>query len=214
MLYFMRDKKFLTGTTFFFLMSVSFFFSSCATSHEKTQEDPVEDSPTADVAINATPYVLGPEDVVQVLVWKDDALTRTVMIRPDGKISLPLVGELQASGLTPGALASSVKQGLQKYYKEQPEVSVIVSEINSFSFFVLGEVNLPGKHILRRETTLLQALSLAGGFKQYADTKNILLLRKEGAIERRIKINYRDLISGKSYDGNLSLKSGDTIIVP
>ena len=171
-------------------------------------------SAVSDAMIDSPAYVLGPEDVVQVLVWKDETLTRTIMVRPDGKIALPLVGEVQAGGLTPAELANGVKKSLQKYYKELPEVSVIVTEINSVAIFVLGEVAIPGKHILRRETTFLQALSLAGGFKEYADTGNILLLRREGNIETRIRINYKDLVNGKSPDDNLPLKAGDTIIVP
>ena len=171
-------------------------------------------SSTSDAMIDSPAYLLGPEDVVQVLVWKDETLTRTVMVRPDGKIALPLVGEVQAAGLTPAELANGVKKSLQKYYKELPEVSVIVTEINSVSIFVLGEVAIPGKHILRREITFLQALSLAGGFKEYADTGKILLLRREGNIETRMRINYKDLVSGKSPDDNLTLKAGDTIIVP
>ncbi|MEK7702804.1 MAG: polysaccharide biosynthesis/export family protein [Nitrospirota bacterium] len=159
-------------------------------------------------------YVLGPEDVVQVLVWKDETLTRTVMVRPDGKISLPLVGELVASGLTPSQLSGSVRDALRKYYKEQPEVSVIVTEINSFSVFVLGQVVIPGKHVLRRETTMLQMLSLAGGFKEYANTKKILLLRREGGFETRVLVNYKRLITGDNPEENLILKPGDTIIVP
>ncbi len=174
-----------------------------ATTSSKT--DDFKDSPA---------YVLGPEDVIQVVVWKDDSLTRTVIIRPDGKISLPLVGEVHAAQLTPGELANEVRKSLKKYYLEQPEVSIIVMEINSLSFFVLGEVVIPGKHILRRETTVLQALSLVGGFKEYADTKNILLLRREGSIEKRIKINYKNLVSGANQEDNLFLKAGDTLIVP
>jgi len=209
------DKSFLKGTAAL-LVLFSLILSSCATTEQEIQAE--EDSEASLVLVQEKPiaaaYVLGPEDVIQVLVWKDDSLTRTVMIRPDGKVSLPLVGEVQAAGLTPAQLANGVKKRLEKYYKEQPEVSVIVTEINSFAFFVLGEVNLPGKHILRRETTLLQAFSISGGFKQYADTKNIVLLRKEGSAEKRISINYKNLVSGKNSEENLLLRAGDTLIVP
>jgi polysaccharide export outer membrane protein len=173
-------------------------------------EQPVAPGPNEDETV----YTLGPEDVIHVLVWKDETLTRTVTVRPDGKISLPLIGELQAAGLTPKDLSLSIRSGLQKYYKEQPEVSVIVTEINSVSVFILGQVALPGKHLLRRETTVLQMLSLAGGFREYADTKRIILLRREGSTETRIPINYKKLVSGESPDDNLILKSGDTLIVP
>ncbi len=170
--------------------------------------------PQADLSKNFSVYLLGPEDVIQVLVWKDENLTQTVTIRPDGKIALPLIGEVQASGLTPGQLANEVRTSLEKYYTEKPEVSVIVTEINSYSVFVLGEIIHPGRQILRTDTTLLQALSIAGGFKEYADTEEILLLRREGALEKRIHVNYKDLISGRNSEENLLLRPGDTIVVP
>ncbi|MEK7703072.1 MAG: polysaccharide biosynthesis/export family protein [Nitrospirota bacterium] len=224
----------------FVVLSVAFFLGACGTVREIETDPPHEPqesfgqpsipkppivTATASLTQASSPlaaisqeesltYILGPEDMVQVLVWKDEALTRTVMIRPDGKISLPLVGELQAAGLTPNQLSNNVRAALKKYYKEQPEVSTIVTEINSFSVFVLGQVVIPGKHILRRETTVLQILSLAGGFKEYANTKKILLLRRHDSVETRILINYKNLVSGEGPDENLMLQSGDTIIVP
>ncbi len=180
-------------------------------------EDPILSNPTP---IESPPvndnqeYLLGPEDVIEVLVWKDEALTRTVLIRPDGKISLPLIGEIQAEGSTPAEIAGIVKHRLQKYYKEPPEVSVIVTGVNSFSVFVLGEVGVPGKQILRRKTTLLQAISLAGGFKPFANTNGILLLRREGQDEKRIKIRYKDILKGSHPEWNYWLQQGDTIVVP
>ncbi len=159
-------------------------------------------------------YLLGPEDVIEVLVWKDESLTRTVTVRPDGKISLPLIGEVQAAGLTPAEISSIVRHRLQKFYKEPPEVSVVVTGINSVSVFILGEVVTPGKQILRRETTLLQGLSLVGGFKEFADKDHILLIRKEGFNEQRILIRYKDIIKGKHPEKNYWLKAGDTIVVP
>ncbi len=221
--------------TFFLTLFLAFFLTSCATFQEEIQEEAYEESVIGEepnektlstvsvdtphsqadpLLINSPSYLLGPEDIIQVVVWKDESLTRTVVIRPDGKISLPLLGEVHAAGLRPAALASEIKNSLQRYYKDIPEVAVIVTEINSFSFFVLGEVVVPGKHLLRRETTLLQALSLVGGFKEYADTKHLLLLRKEGSEEKRININYKNIINGKNPEDNLLLKAGDTIIVP
>jgi len=223
----------LKGVASFLLVGITFFLSSCATYQTEMQEegdasvlqtdsvsdvtplDSVTPSSTDKSPVDLPPeYRLGAEDVIQVVVWKDDALTRTVTIRPDGKISLPLVGEMQAADLTPRELADGVKKGILKFYKDAPEVSVIVLEINSFSFFVLGEVTLPGKHILRRETTLLQAFSIAGGFKEYADTGNIILLRREGATEKRFEINYKKIIREKNPEDNLLVQAGDTLIVP
>lgn len=158
-------------------------------------------------------YIFGSEDVLEILVWKNEALSRTVSIRPDGKISLPIVGDIQAAGLTATQLRDSIKERLREF-KETPEVSVIVREVNSLAVFVMGEVARPGKLQLRSETTLLQALSLSGGFTQYADPENILLLRREGGGETRIRIRYKDILSGRNPDGNVLLHRGDTILVP
>ncbi|HIK58864.1 MAG: polysaccharide biosynthesis/export family protein [Verrucomicrobiales bacterium] len=158
-------------------------------------------------------YVLGAEDLLEVNVWKNADLSKIVLIRPDGKISLPLIGDVQASGLTVTELKEAIV-GKLKHYKEIPVVSVIVKEVNSFSVFILGEVNKPGKLKLRSETTLLQVLTLSGGFTQFAARDKIILLRREHERERRIKINYTDIITGKDPEGNILLKRGDTIIVP
>lgn len=158
-------------------------------------------------------YILGAEDLVEILVWRNEALSRTVSIRPDGKISLPIIGDLQAAGLTATQLRDSIKDHLQEY-KETPEVSVIIREVNSLAVFIMGEVARPGKLQLRSETTLLQALSLSGGFTQYADSDNILLLRREKGGETRIRVRYKDIVSGRNPDGNILLRRGDTILVP
>lgn len=158
-------------------------------------------------------YILGAEDVVEILVWRNEALSRTVSIRPDGKISLPIVGDLQAAGLSATQLRDSIKAHLQEY-KETPEVSVIIREVNSLAVFIMGEVARPGKLQLRSETTLLQALSLSGGFTQYADPDNILLLRRESGGETRIRVRYKDIVNGRNPDGNVLLRRGDTILVP
>ncbi len=158
-------------------------------------------------------YLLGAEDIIEVMVWKNPDLSTNVSVRPDGKISLPLIGDLQASGLTPIELRDSIKVLLRRY-KKTPEVSVIVREINSFSIFFVGEVVQPGKVKLRSETSFLQAMTLVGGFTEFADVKKIVLLRRENGQERRIRINYKDILSGEKSDSNLMLKRGDTILVP
>lgn len=158
-------------------------------------------------------YRLGSEDEVEVLVWKNADLSRIVSVRPDGKISLPLLGELQAAGLTPEELREAVTERL-KEYKETPEVSVIVKGINSLSVFVMGEVVQPGKIQLRSETTLLQAITQAGGFTKFADRDNIVLLRRAGGQEVRMQLNYNNIVKGKSADKNVLLQRGDTIVVP
>ena len=163
-------------------------------------------------------FVLGPEDVIEVVVWKNPDLSKQVVIRPDGKISLPIIGDVPASGMTADQLAKDIAQRL-KAYKENPSVSVNVVEVNSYYVFVVGEVGTPGKLPLKSYTTILQALSLAGGFTQFASTNDIQVVRNitnsEGKIkELRIPLRYDDLISEEGGRYNLSLKSGDTIIVP
>jgi polysaccharide export outer membrane protein len=165
------------------------------------------------VPFAASDYLLGPEDILDVLVWKNDDLSRTVSIRPDGKVSLPLIGDVQAGGLTSSQLRDSIKERLREY-KETPEVSILIREINSFSVFVLGEVAHPGKFQLRSETTLLQALTLSGGFTQYASSDKIILLRRVAGRETRKRISYSDIVDGKDPDANIVLQRGDTIVVP
>jgi len=158
-------------------------------------------------------YVLAPEDVVDINVWKNEALTRTVFIRPDGKISLPLIGDVLAAGLTPTQLQESIKERL-KEFKEMPEVSVVVREIGSFSVYIMGEIARPGKLQLRSDTTIIQAITQAGGFTQFAESNKILILRREGAYETRIRIRYQDIVSGRNPAANIILKRGDSIVIP
>ena len=163
-------------------------------------------------------FVLGPEDVIEVVVWKTPELSRQVVIRPDGKISLALIGDVVASGLTADQLAKKI---VEKYkaFKENPSVSVNVIEVNSYYVFIVGEVVKPGKLPLKSYTTVLQAMSLAGGFSQFASRNNILVIRnvedEDGKLkEIRIPLRYSDLISEDGGVYNITLKSGDTVIVP
>ncbi len=154
-------------------------------------------------------YVIGPEDMLLIRVWREPELSGQFPVRPDGRISLPLVNELQAAGLTPEQLAAAVVQGLGKYMT-QPEVSVAVVQVNSKKYFVIGEVARPGPYPLTVPTTVLEALVTAGGFRDFANQKKILVLR--GA--QRLKFNYKDVVAGKNTEQNVLLESGDKIIVP
>jgi len=164
-------------------------------------------------AVYQPDYILGVEDILDIHVWKNDALSRVVLIRPDGKISLPLIGDVPAAGLTPSQLHDAIKTRLMAY-QETPEVSVILKEIGSFAVFVLGEVEHPGKLQLRSQITLLQALALVGGFTRFADQDNILLLRKQGTGEVRMRIRYRDIITGRYPEHNVQLQRDDTLVIP
>jgi polysaccharide biosynthesis/export protein len=158
-------------------------------------------------------YAIGPEDSVEVQVWKNPDLSRTVTVRPDGKISLPLIGDVPAAGQTTAQLTEVVTEKLKTYYKEPAQVTVIVSQVNSYAIYVLGEVRTQGKQVVRSGTTFLQAVSLAGGFTPFASTSKITLRRRGSAgKETSIPIRYKDVLTG--YQVNLVLKPGDTIIVP
>lgn len=163
-------------------------------------------------------FLLGPEDKLEIVVWRNSDLSREVIIRPDGKISLPLVGDVPAAGLTADQLAEDITRRY-KEFKENPAVSVHVLEVNSYYIFVVGEVNSPGKLQLKSYTTILQAISLAGGFTQFASTNNMKVVRNivdgQGRMkEIRIPIRYSDLISEDGALYNITLRSGDTILVP
>ena len=158
-------------------------------------------------------YQIGPEDKVEIQVWKNADLSRTVTVRPDGKISLPLIGDVQAAGLTAGQLTAAVTEKLQAYYKEPAQVTVIIDEVNSYAIYVLGEVTSQGKRIVRTGTTFLQAISLAGGFTQFASKNKITIRRQAGdGKEVSIPLRYTDVLAGKQ--SNIVLKPGDVVIVP
>jgi polysaccharide export outer membrane protein len=158
--------------------------------------------------------VLGAADVVEVLVWKNPDLSKTVTVRPDGKISLPLIGDVQAAGLTAAQLSEKIGEQLTPYYKEPTPVSVVVQEVNSYAVYILGEVRNPGKYVVKSGTTFIQAIALAGGFTEFASTNKITLLRRNDTNTKDIPmgIRYRDVVSG--HQNNIVLKPNDNIIVP
>jgi polysaccharide export outer membrane protein len=158
-------------------------------------------------------YKIGPQDVLRIDVWKEPDLTRQVSVRPDGQISLPLLDDVQAAGLTPLELRNALRDGLKEYITD-PQVTVTVSEINSRRIFVTGEVTRSGTFPLLPNMTVLQALSSCGGFTQFANTKKIYLLRMDGAKQVKIPVNYKDLVKGRKPEINILLQDGDTIVVP
>lgn len=163
-------------------------------------------------------YRIGPEDVLEISVWKNADLSKTVTVRPDGKVSLPLIGDIEAAGRTPEELRDNIVYRLNEY-QEAAIASVIVQTVNSYRIFILGEVKTPGTYLLKTNTTILQAISLAGGFTQYAAKNKIVLVRRDlnygGAGDERIVISFSDLVYGDDKtDKNLVLKPGDTIFVP
>jgi polysaccharide biosynthesis/export protein len=163
-------------------------------------------------------FLLGPEDVVDVTVWRNQDLSRVVVVRPDGKISLPLIGDVQASGLSSAQVAAKIAARLTEF-KENPNVSVSIKEVNSYFVYVLGEVQKPGKYPIKSYATVLQGVSLAGGFTNFASKSKMAVLRvmtnSDGEQRQiRIPVPYNELISGKGEIENFVLRSGDTIVVP
>jgi len=168
---------------------------------------------TAQVAADSGTYVIGPEDVLYIYVWKEENLSRSVPVRMDGMISIPLVDDIKAAGLTPLQLKELLLAKLREFV-DTPDVTVIVTEANSYKVYVQGEVRTPGVIRLRAETSLVQVIVLAGGFTDWADKKKITILRKEGGKESRIRVNYKKIIDGDEGARDIILKSGDIIIVP
>jgi polysaccharide export outer membrane protein len=157
-------------------------------------------------------YVIGADDTLHVTVWKEPDMSVTLPVRPDGKISIPLLDDVQAAGMTPMQLANSIKEKLKKYIAD-PRVTVVVTAMNSRRVFVTGEVTHTGAIALMPNMTVLQALASAG-FTQFANLKNIYILRTENGQQVRIPFNYKEVVKGRRPEQNIPLKPGDTIVVP
>jgi polysaccharide biosynthesis/export protein len=187
---------------------------------QKSAADPLQmAAPKADrdsagrVAVPGVPlelkdFIIGAEDVLVIRVWREPELSGQYVVRPDGKISLPLVNELQAAGLTPEGLKATIVSSLSRYINN-PEVSISVGQVNSRKYYIQGEVNRPGSYPLVVPTTVLEALVNAGGFKEFANTKKIIILRGK----TQLRFNYKDVTKGKHTEQNIRLEPGDQIIV-
>jgi len=165
------------------------------------------------VTANDAEYKIGAQDLLRIDVWKEDQLTRTVPVRPDGKVTLPLLNDVQAAGLTPMQLAAAISEGLKKYINN-PQVTVTITEINSRRIYVTGEVARAGAFPLLPNMTVLQALSSSGGFSQFARLKNIYVLRVEDGKQVKHPFNYKEVVKGKNPEQNILLEPGDVIVVP
>jgi len=166
--------------------------------------------------LTVTPeYIIGPEDILEITVWKNADLSKTVQVRPDGRISLPLLGDISAVAKTPVQLTEEISAGL-KAYMENPTISVMVKEVMSYQIYVLGEVNHPGKFPLKSKTTLLQGITVAGGFTAMAARNKIVVFRfsKDGEGQTKLKASYDDIVVRDGASQNIELKPGDQIVVP
>ncbi len=183
-----------------------------ASENSASRSTTVTQTPAPQPTMGGAEYIIGPEDVLHVAVWKENDLTATLPVRPDGKISLPLLNDVQASGMTPQQLAASLTEKLRKYIAD-PHVTVVVTTINSKRIYLVGEVLHTGAAPLSPNMTVLQALSSAG-LNQFAKTKGIYVLRTENGRQQKLPVDYRKIVKGERIEQNYVLKPGDTIVVP
>jgi polysaccharide export outer membrane protein len=199
-------------------------FSICARAQGQAQKDMKSESAQvlSAVSIKAEPlkaatddpnYAIAPEDVLTIDVWKEPEISRTVPVRRDGKISLPLLNDVQAAGLTPTQLGSEIVEKLRATIVH-PQVTVIVAQMSSLRIYILGQVNRGGAYPLVPDMTVMQALSIAGGFTPYANLKKIHVMRTENGADKMFSVNYKEVSSGRKPEQNIHLKAGDTIVVP
>ena len=181
---------------------------------QSTHADTLAKSPADSAAVKTdADYVIGAQDVLDISVWKEPDLTRSVPVRPDGKISLPLLNDVQAAGLTPMQLSAQITSGLQKFITN-PDVTVIVAQANSQRIYILGEVARTGAYSLIPGMTTLQALSNAGGPTAFARVHKIYILRQQNGKQIKLFFDYKEAINGKNTQQNILLMPGDTVVVP
>jgi polysaccharide export outer membrane protein len=197
-----------TVTSFFLLVMALIVLGP---SSAPCQEKPIQ---TWSARQHMAEYRIGAGDVLEVATWKEPDLSRKeVLVRVDGRLSFPLLGDIPAAGMTPVELTELIQKGL-KDYVANPVVTVTVTQSNSQKIYVLGEVTKTGEYPLSKNLTVLQAFALAGGFTQWAAKDEIILLRREGGKEKIFKINYKDIVRGREVETNVNLQSNDTIVVP
>jgi len=200
-----------------FVIALALVAGAGAAAHAQ-QASPVSTTPGSPVPASAPPaitdYVIGPEDLLQITVWKNESLSRELAVRPDGKISMPLLHDIQAAGLTPMQLQEKLSTALGEFMPN-PEVAVTVTDVRSYRISVLGEVVKPGVLQLKSDTTVLEAIALAGGFRDFASPSKIVILRKNGDGQtHKIPFNYNRVVKDNRAEGNVTLKSGDVVVVP
>ena len=158
-------------------------------------------------------YVIGASDVLSIVFWRDKDISAEVTVRPDGKISLPLLNEIEAAGCTPEELRVKLVEAARRFI-EEPDVTILVKEIRSRNVFITGQVAKPATYPLNGEMTVLQLIAIAGGVHEYADAKKIVVIRTEGGRQQSFKFNYKEVISQKNIAQNIALKPGDIVVVP
>jgi polysaccharide biosynthesis/export protein len=217
----LRNRNFL----FFTALFLSFALCAGAQQAGKAKLVPAKDSKDVAVAPEAKPesdvkalevkpeYVVGEGDTLHIDVWQEPEVSQNVVVRPDGKVSLPLVNEIKISGMTPLEIQGLVAEKL-KTFVNQPKVTVTVMEVHSRKAFITGEVAHPGEYPLNTQVTVLQLIAQAGGFTPFAKTESIMILRVSDGKEQRLKFKYKEVLRGKNTDQNIALEPGDTVVVP
>jgi polysaccharide export outer membrane protein len=196
------------------LVTIAFVLCSLPswTQNHASNNPPPAGNPRTPLPQVSPSYLIGPEDTLLISVWKEPELTQSLPVRADGMISLPLLNDVQAAGLTPMQLAASLTEKLRKYVTD-PRVTVVVTQMNSQRVYITGEVTHGGAMNLTPDMTVLQALASAG-FTQFANTKGIYVLRTENGQQKKYPVNYKRLVKGEASNQNILLKPGDTIVVP
>jgi len=203
----------------FFAAIVLLAFAASAASQDVRQSDllstvtPAAGAPVPVVAAVPSDYVIGADDVLSVIYWREKDMSADVTVRPDGKVALPLLNDLQAAGLTPEAFRDRVIEAARRFV-EDPNPTVMVKEINSRRVFITGQVEKPGPYPLNNTMTVLQLISIAGGLKEFARGKNISVIRFEDGQQVVHGFNYQEALSRKNLERNITLKPGDTVLVP
>jgi polysaccharide export outer membrane protein len=170
-------------------------------------------SPTVPGVVLPSDYVIGPEDVLTIVFWREKDLSSEVTVRPDGRISLPVIQDIAAAGLTPEELRDKLTSQAERYV-EDPNVTVVVKEIKSRKVFITGQVARPGPYLLTAPVNVVQLIAMAGGLLEYADAKNIVVMRTENGAPTSYRFNYKDVAERKNLKQNIALKPGDTVLVP
>lgn len=192
-----------------FVLAALFCLSGPATA----DESPSGIAINKPIDVEKAGYRIDVGDILTIMTWKEPDFTLDALVRLDGKITVPLLNDLQAAGLKPVELKKEIQKGLTRFI-EEPVVTVMVKQPNSHKFYILGEVQKTGEYPLHKDLTALQAFALAGGFTEWASKKNIIVLRREEGREKLFKINYKEIVKGKDLTNNIWIKPNDTIIVP
>jgi len=181
---------------------------------QPAQPAPAVAPPTVPKGVDLPPgYLIGPEDVLTVVFWRDKEMSTEVAVRPDGKVTLPLVNDIDAAGKTPEQLRAEIAQAASRFV-EEPTVTVVVKTINSRKVYITGMIGKSGAYPLTGPTTVLQLISMAGGLNEFADSKNIIVTRVENGQQVALKFNYNEVRKGKKLQQNIELRPGDSVVVP